>query len=141
MSLIAADLEVTCRRIVRKMKIRSSEPIPTTFIAREMALILDCIDTVRERQRALGAGFVNKELYIDTQVMNLEEYTERIPSWLERTKIKNELNRMLERAEWHAQRLVIESESALQQLQKRLLELWNMHDQLSLEHGDRKDTA
>ena len=132
MSLIAADLEVTCRRIVRKQKRQeSSEPTPSTFIVREMALTLDCMDAIRERQRSLRARFLDKELYFDTQIMNLGEYTKRIANWLERTRFENECNRMLDRAERHAQRLAIENESALQQLQKRLLELWNMHDQLS----------
>lgn len=141
MSFIADDLEDKCRRIVRKQKQQPTEPTPSTFVGREMALTLDHMNTVRERQRALGARFVDKELYIDTQIMNLESRPSLANNWLEQTRLKNEFNRMLDRAEWHAQRLAIENESALQHLRTRLLELWNMHDQLSLEHGDTKDTS
>ena len=141
MSIIADDLEDKCRRIIRNLKKHSPDPTPATFIGREMALTLDHIDKVRERQRALGARFVDKELYIDTQIMNLEQRLDLLPDWLERTRLKNEFNRILDRAEWHAQRLAIEGESALQQLQTRLLELWNMYDQISLEDENPKDTT
>ena len=141
MSLIADDLQDKCRRIVRNLKKNSSEPTPATFVGREIALTLDHMDKVRERQRVLGARFVEKELYIDTQIMNLESRPSLANNWLEQTRLRNEFNRMLDRAEWHAQRLAIESESTLQQLQSRLLELWNMYNQLSIEHGDTTSTA
>lgn len=130
MSCITDSLDEKCRRIVRKMKKHPSEPTPVTFIEREMALTLDHMDTIRERQKALSAWSIEKELYIDTQILNLEQRADRLPDWLERTRFKNKLNQMLYKVEWDVRRLAIEEESALQQLRKRLLELWNMHDQL-----------
>ena len=141
MSIVADDLEGKCRRLVRNMKEHASEPTPATFVGREMALTLDHMDTVRKRQRVFDEWFVEKELYISTQIMNIEERVDLLPDWLERTRLKNEFNRMLDRIKWQAQRHAIEEESMLRQLQTRLLELWNMYDQLSFEHGDTENTA
>lgn len=141
MSIIVDDLEDKCRRIVRKQKQQPTEPTPVTFIGREMALTLDHMDTVRDRQKDLKKQLLEKELYCHSEIMNLEHRPSLRNNWLEQTRLKNEFNRMLDRAEWHAQRLAIENESALQHLQKRLLELWNMYDQLSLENGDTQNTA
>lgn len=141
MSFIVDDLEQQCRRIVRVLRNQSSEQTPATFIAREIALKLDHLEVVRKRQRDLGRRFVNKELYIDSQIANLRNRPSLTNDWLGYMRLRNEFDRILDRAEWHAQRFAVEIESRLQDLQQRLLELVNMYDQLSLEHGDPTDSA
>ena len=134
MSFIVDDLEGKCRQIVRSSKKHSLEQTPATFVIREIALILDHIERVREQQRNVGAAFVDKELYLDTEIMNLDSRPSIKGNWLEQLRLKNEFNRMRDQAEWHAQRLAVENELALQRLQARLVELLNMYDQLSIGH-------
>ena len=139
MSFVANDLEDTCRRIALNLKGHSAEPIPATFIGREIALTLDHMHEVRVRLKGLQARLVERQLSINTEIMSLKSRPSLINNWLEQTRLKNAFGHMLERAEWHTQRLTAESESRLQQLRSRLLELWNLYDQLSLAHGNTQN--
>ncbi len=140
MSHIVDDLEDNCRRLVRKSKKQSPEQTPATFVVRKIALYLDQLDRLRNQQRDLGRRFVDKELYIDSQIMNLRNRPSLTNNWFEQTRLRNEYDRRLDQNEWQAQRMAMDYESQLQQLQLRLLELVNMYDQLSLEHGDLPDS-
>ncbi len=141
MSMIADEIEDRCRRIGRKMKTHVEDPTPATFISREIALTLDHVDVLRTRQKDLEAWYMEKRLYIDTQILNLKTQPSLMNDWLGQTQLANEFIRMLDSAEGHTQRAATEISSLLQQQQKRLLELWNMHDQISTQYGDTKNTA
>lgn len=119
MTMIADDIEENCRRIARKVKVNRPDPSPATFIGREIALTLDHVDVIRERQRALEAWFMEKQLYIDTQILNLKTKPSLINNWLEQTRLTNEFVRMLDQIERHTHRTATEISSLLQQLQKR----------------------
>jgi hypothetical protein len=140
MSIIAHDIESKCRRIARKVTKHASDSTPTTFIGREMALALDHIDAIRKRHASQRAQLLEKELEIGTQILIMEERIDLIPNRMERMRLVQELKQSLDRITMAAQRLAIETESASQQLQVRLLKLWNMYDQLSIEHGDTEST-
>jgi hypothetical protein len=73
--------------------------------------------------------------------MNIDDHIGLLPDWLERTRLENEFTQRLDQIENHTQRALIDSDSALQQLQVRLMELLNMHEQLSFEYGDTEDTT
>jgi hypothetical protein len=141
MSFIADDIEDKCRRIARKVAKDASEATPNTFIGREMALLLDHMDTIRKRHKNQRAQLLEKELDIGTQILNTEERIDLIPNRMERMRLVRELKQMLDRITLASQHLATETESALQHLQERLLKLWNMHDQLSNDHGDTETTA
>jgi hypothetical protein len=141
MSIIADNLEERCRHIVRNIKRRASEPTPATFVGREMALNLDQMDVIRERQKELKAQLLKRELEIGTQILNTEERADLVPNKLARMQLVNELKQMLDQIKSQTQHLIIENESALYKLQTRLLQLWNIHDQLSFEHGYPKYTT
>ncbi len=141
MSIIADDLEDKCRRVVRKATKQGSEATPTAFIRREIALTLDHIDTIRKRHKDHRAQLLERELDIGTQILNAEERIDLIPSRMDRSRLVQELKQSLDGITMASQRLTIETESALQQLQIRLLKLWNMHDQLSIKHGDIENIA
>ena len=130
MSNITDTLEEKCRAIVHNMEKQVSEPVPATFIRREMALHLDHMDTIRERQKVLKAELLERELEIDTQILNIEERIDLVPDRIERMQLINELKQVLEQTKLKTQRSLMETEFALQKLQTRLLQLWNMHDQL-----------
>jgi len=134
-------LEDRCKHIVHNRKQTPSEPTPATFTVREMALLLDHIDTIRERIEDLKSQFLEKELSIDSEVLNLKSRPSLKNNWLEQTRLKNEFNQTLDTAERHMQQQVAENDRTLRQSHLRLLELLNMHDQLTFEHGDTKNTA
>ena len=126
MSIIADNLEEKCRHIVRDIKKHASEPTPATFVGRDMALNLDHMDAIRERQKVLKAQLLERELDIGTQILNTEERTDIVPNKMERMQLVNELKQMLDQIKSHTQQLIIENESALHRLQTRLLHLWNV---------------
>ena len=130
MSIIVDSLEENCRAIVRNLEKQPSEPGPMTFIGREMALHLDHMDAIRQRQKELKAELLKRELEIGTQILNAEERADLIPNMMERMQFVNELKQMRDQVQAQVQRLSVESELALQKLRTRLMQLWNMHDQL-----------
>lgn len=139
MNIIADDLEDKCRQIARDVKKQPLRDAPAALVGREIALMLDHMAIVRGRQRALIRRLKARELYIDSQIMNIDNRIDLLPDWLERTRLKNEFAQMLDQIENHTQRALVEGDTALRQLQVRLMELANMHGQLSLEHGDTED--
>jgi hypothetical protein len=141
MSVIVDGLEDKCRRIAHEMKELSSGAMPATFVGREIALALDHMDAIRGRQRALLERLHEREVHIDTQIMNIDDHIGLLPDWLERTRLENEFTQRLDQIENHTQRALTDSDSALRQLQVRLMELLNMHEQLSFEYGDTEDTT
>ena len=136
MTFVTDDLEDACRRIAKKARGRTSNASPESIVGRRIALTLDQIDAVRQRQRALGKRHVDKELYLDSEIMNLRSKPVLKNNWLEQTRLRNEYGRMLDSSERHAQRLAIENETALQHLHTRLMELWNIYCQLATDDGD-----
>ena len=136
MTLMTEELEHKCRQIAGSIKRRPPEATPEAFVMRELALLLDHVDTIRDRQKAMRRRLREKELFFDTQTMNIDKRIDLLPSWLERTKLKNEFARMFERVQTRIHRILIEDDAAILRLQVRLLELLNMYEQLSIEYGD-----
>lgn len=137
MTSFGEDLEAKCGRIVYKMNEQESAPTPATFVGREMALLLDQIDRLKKHQEKQRKQFMKRELEVGSQILNLEDRIDLIPNWQERTGAINEAKRTLDQLKAQAYKSAWEGESALQRLQGRLLELWNMHDQVAEEHGYR----
>lgn len=135
------DLEGKCQRIVHKLTKQSSEPRPVTFVGREMAVLIDQIGKVREQQKKLNAQLLEKELHLDTQILNLDSRPSLKNNWLEQTRLRDEYASRIDHAKWQHERLTMDNESTLRKLHMRLLELLNMYDQLSIQHGDTKNTA
>jgi hypothetical protein len=136
MTIISADLEQKCRKIVHKMLKQESDSTPATFVGREMALLLDQMDSVRQSKEKQANQLKRRELELGTQILNFENRNDLISDWLERTRMITEVKRTLDQINAQTQRLMWESDSAVQRLQGRLLELWNMHDQLGEEYGN-----
>jgi hypothetical protein len=141
MSLLAGRLEDRCRRLVGRLLKPAAEPTPVTFVVREMALTLDHLDVFRQRQRALESWFVEKQLDLNTQIMRLKTNPILKDNWVEQTRFRNEFIRMLDANEWRTTRAATEISTSIQQLQTRLLELWNIYDQISTHDGDTQGTA
>ena len=141
MSSFSEELESKCRRIVKKTMKQNLESTPLTYMVHEMALILDHLDSTRKQHTTHHKELREKELEIGSRILNIQERVDLIPNRMERIRLIDELKHRLEQIMTSAQRLNTESETALQQLQLRLLKLWNMYDQLSMEHGDTQDTA
>lgn len=141
MSFIAKDLEEKCRRIARKVTEHDFGATPVAFIGREMALVLDHIDTARKRYAKNRAELREKELELGSEILNTEERVDLFPNRIERIRLVQDLKRSLDHILMAAQRLAAETESAVQHQQLRLLKLWNMYDQLSIEHGDTQNTG
>ena len=72
MNFIANDLEGKCRRIAQNIMKNDSEPTPTTFIGREISLILDHMKSIRNRHASHRAEFLKKELDTGSQILNTE---------------------------------------------------------------------
>jgi hypothetical protein len=99
MSIIVDDLEDKCRQTTRDMKRGPLDLTPVTFVGREIALILDQIDKIRDREKALMRRLQARRLSIGTQIMNIDSRTDLVPNWLERTRLKNEFTQMLDKIE------------------------------------------
>jgi hypothetical protein len=137
MTSFSEDLEEKCGRIVHRMSKQESASTPATFVGREMALLLDQIDRLKKHQEKQRKQLMKRELEVGSQILNIGDRVDLIPNWQERTGAINEAKRTLDQLKAQTYRLAWESESALQRLQGRLLELWNMHDQVAEEHGYR----
>lgn len=141
MSSFIHDLEDKCRQIVHKLTREPLDSSPVTFVGREMAVLLDQIDNVREQQKALKAQFLEKALQLGTQILNLDSRPSLKNNWLEQTRLRDEYTRRIDSAKWQHRRLAMDYESTLRQLHLRLLELLNMYDQLTPKDGNTKATA
>ena len=141
MSFVADDLEANCRRLVRALRKQPIDSTPARAVAREIALTLDHLDSVRSRQRDLGRRFVDKELFMDAEITGLRSRPSLTNDWFSYIRIRSELQRMLDRVEWHAQRLALRTESVVRELQSKLLELWNMYSQLTYDNGNRSTSS
>lgn len=135
------DLEDKCRSIVHKLAKQSAEPTPVTFVGREMAVLIDQVSKVRGQKKKLKAQLLDKELHLDTQILNLNSRPSLKNNWLEQTRFRDEYTSRIDNAKWQHERLAMDNESTLRKLHMRLLELLNMYDQLSDQHGDTKNTA
>lgn len=137
MTRFTEELEARCRRIVRQQNWELSHGAPTTSLRREMALLLSEMDSLRERHERQRKQLLRRELDLGTQILNLEDRIDLIPNWLERRRAVNEAKHTLDQLMFQRERVSWETESSLQRIRVRLLELWNLHDQLAEEHGDR----
>lgn len=141
MSWGLGDIEDRCREVARQTRKQLDNPAPSHSIGREIALTLDHVDLLRERQRALERWLLDKQMFVDTQILKIRSRSTIINNWVVEKQLTNDFIRMLDSAEWRTQRTATEISSQLQQLQKRLLELWNMYCQLTTEHGDTDGIA
>ena len=129
-------LEKQCRRIARQLKKEDSDVSPATSVRREVALLLSDIDGIRRRQEVQRKQLVRRELDLGSQILNLKDRIDLIPSWQERTRAINEAKHTLDQVRVQIHRLNWESEMSLQRIRTRLLELWNIHDQLVEDDGN-----
>ena len=136
MTTFAAELENKCRRIARNLQKQHSEPGPASFLAREMALLLDQLDEHRHHRRIHLKQLMKRELELGTQILNLESRPDLVPDWQQRTRLVNEARRTLDQLHAQTHRVRWDAGSVEQRIHARLLELRNMHDQLSDQHGN-----
>ncbi|TWU21300.1 hypothetical protein [Bythopirellula polymerisocia] len=137
MNSFGEELEAKCGRIVERMNKQYSAPTPATFVGREIALVLDHIGQLKRHQEKQRKQLMRRELEVGSQILNIQDRVDLIPDWQERTRARDEAKRTLDQLMGQSYRLAWESQTALQRLQGRLLELWNMLDQLAEENGYR----
>ena len=125
-------LEKKCRNLLRQKDQVKDHAMPVSLIDREMNLILDQIDAVRRQDMELQNRLEEQRLDIESRILNLEPLLHNPAQfWFERQRLTNQLKYTLVRLEQQIFRFTIENQKSIHTLQKRLLELWNMHDQLS----------
>ena len=124
-------LEKKCRDLLRRKDQMKDHAMPTTFIEREMKLILDQINAVRRQDLELRNRLDEQRLEIESRILNQEPLLHHSSQfWFERKRLTNQLKYTVVRLEQQIFRFTIENQKSIHTLQKRLLELWNMHDQL-----------
>lgn len=134
-------LEKKCRNLLRRKDHVQDHAMPVALVDREMNLILDQIDAVRRQDLELRNRLDEQRLEIESRILNQEPLLHHSSQfWFERKRLTNQLKYTLVRLEQQIFRFTIENQKSIHTLQKRLLELWNMHDQLS-QNGTFSDSA
>ena len=124
-------LEKKCRNLLRQKDHVQDHAMPVSLIDREMNLILDQIDAVRRQDLELRNRLDEQRLEIESRILNQEPLLHHSSQfWFERKRLTNQLKYTVVRLEQQIFRFTIENQKSIHTLQKRLLELWNMHDQL-----------
>jgi hypothetical protein len=149
MSVVVGAVEDECRRVCRDVEKQFANAEPSNQILREMAMVLDHIDQVRERNAAVDRWCLEKNLFADTQIMNIRSRSRIVANWVVETQMVNDCMRLRDNADWKRLQSAADTTTQLQKLQKRLLELWNMHVQLYTPNGgvpnpwgsEQQDTA
>ena len=141
MSIIVGPLEEECRRVCRRIEAQLENGEPSSQVIREMALVLDHVDQVRERRKAVDQWCLEKHLFADTQILNIRSRSKLLANWVVETQLVNECLRVRDNADWKRLQSASDMAAQLQGLQKRLMELWNMHLQLYTSNGDSQSTS
>ena len=117
--------------------------MPGTFVERELALTLDHIQRLRQRDRRLRRGLLERECDIDTQIMNISPSAHRyMPHrWAEQSRMIIQLTAALAAVEDQRRRVNVDYDKRMQTLHDRLLQLLNMHAQLHQYDGDSENTS
>ena len=118
-----ADLEAACRRLVAQEHTHRG---PSGHLIREMALVLEQLEAVRNHEQHLEDRLNERELGLKTRMLNLKTPPREYDwdRWARRKQLTHQLETSLTRLEQQAQRLAIDREQRLHALQDRLLSLW-----------------
>lgn len=135
MTRFTTELEDRCRKLVRKRSRQEISGSPLAGVRREIALLLDHLDQARKRTTRQVAQWQRRQLEVGTHILNVQERVDLVPSWAERMRWVHESKRMLDQLQMETYRLEGEVNLAEQRLHGRLLELWNMHEQIAGEDG------
>jgi len=136
------DLERICRGIVREAKQGEGIDPSCDSVVREMALTLDHIQRLRQRNHQAQTIFVQRECELSSEIMGLHPnvHYANPADWLERKKMVFGLMATLARVENRRAQADTDHEKQMMVLHNRLLELLNAHAQLRQYNGNSEDT-
>ncbi len=124
------ELERRARSVVAAAIEETEQSSVIRGLMREIAFVLDQIDTLRNTYDRLGQSLLQVECYTDTELMQMEARMPRYSPY--RFPEREKLQRRLGDIEKERRRLAIGKEEALQRLHARLLVLLNRRDQLEI---------